>query len=129
MLKCDSPFSKKFMFCQKCGTCVIFGSKINTFELFFKSVHWIFLKLYLIIGIKMWFKVTVLLWKILSYAHNGVNAKFFSPKSTFLIFSLYLFIRFSWNCTWWEALNLFTKILILPKMGKMGHFCTKNYHF
>lgn len=37
-----------------------FVPKINTFYLFSKSVHWVFLKLYLIAGIKKWAKVIAL---------------------------------------------------------------------
>ena len=39
---------------------VIFGPKINIFYLFFKFVQKIFLKMYLMAGIKEWLKVTVL---------------------------------------------------------------------
>ena len=37
------------------------------------------------------------------YAKKGV---FWCPKSLFLIFSRNLFIRFFWNCTWYQALEI-----------------------
>ena len=58
----------------KKGKWVFFGPRIIVFELFSKSVCYVFLKLYLITGIKKW---------------------------------LFLF---------------WMKILIMPKMGEMGHF-------
>ena len=52
----------------------LFWPKINTFELFFRSVPWIFLRLCLMSGIKKWFKVTVLIFVENScYAQNGIN--------------------------------------------------------
>ena len=44
----------------KCGKWVVFGSKINTFELYSKSGYLIFLKLYLMTNIKKWFKMTAM---------------------------------------------------------------------
>ena len=40
-------FEGKFLHCPKCGNWVIFGSEINTFQLFSKSFYQVFLTLYL----------------------------------------------------------------------------------
>ena len=45
-------FKRKFLLCPKLGKWVIFGPKINSFELFSRSAHWIFLKLYVMMYIK-----------------------------------------------------------------------------
>ena len=52
-------FLRKFVIC-KCVKWDIFGPKFNIFELFFKSDHYIFLKLYLMTGIKRSVDVMVL---------------------------------------------------------------------
>lgn len=53
----------------------------NQHEFFSKSLHWIFLKMFLT-DIEMWFKVTVSIHQESSNRINGVNL---GPKSTFLI--------------------------------------------
>ena len=72
----------------------IFGSKINTFDLFSKSVLWIFLKSYLMKGIIKWVKVTVLEFsgKFSLCPKYGKWVIFLGPKSTLFNFSLNLFI-------------------------------------
>ena len=48
-------FRIKFLLCLKWGKLSVFEPKINSFELFSKSVNWIFLKLYLMEGISEYF--------------------------------------------------------------------------
>ena len=73
-------------------------------ELLSAYVNWIFLKLYIITGIKKWFKMVVLIFTEISfYAQNGVNETFLGRKSIFLKFPLNLLIKFFWNCTRWKA--------------------------
>ena len=83
----------------KVGT---FLFKINTFELFSKYGHYIFLKLHLMSSIKKWMEVTVFDFqgKFLLYPKWWVNVAF-----KFLNFPLNLFIRFVCNCTWWQTLR------------------------
>ena len=60
-MKCDEAiFWEKSLFSPKWGKWVIFGPEIKIFELFFKSVHYIFLKLCLMPDIKKWVKIVVL---------------------------------------------------------------------
>ena len=67
------------------GKLVFIWPKINTFELFFKPNHWIFL----MAVIKKWFNVIVLIFMENSYyVQNGVNEAFLGPKSAFFKFSL-----------------------------------------
>ena len=72
------------------------------------------------------------------YALHGENGEFLGPKSTFLKFSQYLFNRFFWNCVSdtrhqklgkSDSFGFYGKILIIYKMGEMGHFRAQNQHF
>ena len=51
----------------KLGNWEIFGWKRNTYELFFKSAHYIFLKLYMMTGSTKWFTVIALDFREKSY--------------------------------------------------------------
>ena len=52
----DWHLKGKFSLHPKWGERDIFGLKIFVFELFFNSLRQVFLKMYLITGIKNWFK-------------------------------------------------------------------------
>ena len=86
---------KKILNMPKMDVWVTFRPKVNTFKLFSKSEHWIFLKLYLITGIKnYWFKVTVLIiTKKFLYAQNAVSRPFLFSKSTFWSFLQQSFLK------------------------------------
>ena len=43
--------------------------------------------------------------KISCYAQNGVKGAFLDLNWTLFNFPFNLFIRFFWNCTWWQALK------------------------
>ena len=51
-------------------------------------------------------KVTEPFFEEISWcAQSGVNGAFSGTKSKLLNFFVNLFIRFFWNCTWWQALK------------------------
>ena len=81
--------------------------------LFWNSVPWIFLKLCLMTGIEKWVKVRV--WdfkgKLLLCPKWG-KWVIFGPNINILKFFLILFIKFLWNCTWWQTLESFIKRLV-----------------
>ena len=86
-------FRRNFLVCPKRGKWGIFRHKIKTFELFCKSVHSIFLKLYLMTGIKKWAKVTILDYygKVL-LCLKWEKWVIFEPKiNTFWAFSKFLY--------------------------------------
>ena len=66
------------------------------------------------------------------YFQNEVNGEFLGPNSSFFNFSQNLFIRFLWNCFWWQALKsglkLLKKILFMLNLF-IGLFwnCTRWY--
>ena len=83
-----------------------FWAQNQHFRTFSKSIHWIFVKLYLMTGIKKLFKVTVLiLVENPSYARNGLNRTFLGPKLIFLEFSLKLFIRLNYSLYFFEVVH------------------------
>ena len=68
--------------------------KINVLELFCKSIHQIFLKLFLIKGIEKLVKVTVFdFYGKFLVCSKEENGPFLDPKSNVLDFSPNLFIR------------------------------------
>ena len=88
--------------------------------------------------VKKWFKVNVLIFtENFYFVQNGVDGTFLGSKTTFLKFSLNLFIRFSWNCTRWYndksevfIFNfLFFILFSFTQNGKMGQFGAQNHHF
>ena len=62
-----------------------FGPKINTSEHFSNSVHLIFLKLFLMTGIKKWFKVTDLDFegKFMLFSKQGKWVKYWNQGRIF----------------------------------------------
>ena len=121
---------KEIIFFPNWGKWTNFGPQVSFFELFSKSVllklylvmvliivldHYnnVFLKLYLMTGIKKWFKGNVLdFYGKFFLSPKRVDRAFLTPKSILYKFSLNLFIRFFWNCTWWQALKSGVKWLL-----------------
>lgn len=70
-------------------------AQISTFKHFSKSVHYIFLKFYLVTGIKKWVRVTVFdFWEKILFCPKLGEWYIFRPKVNFLNFPRNLFTRF-----------------------------------
>ena len=102
-----------------------------------------FLKLYLVTGFKKCVKLTFSIFKENShYAEIGLNMTFLDLKSILLNCSPNLFIKFFWDCMWWQAwksggkrlfwffkensyhacFGFLMKTNVLRKIGEIGHF-------
>ena len=59
-MDCFGVFIGKFLLCPELVRWIVFGPEMITFKHFFKSVHYMFLQMCLMKGIKSWVKVTAL---------------------------------------------------------------------
>lgn len=91
MIALDSE--AEFLLCLKCEKWVIFGPKVTTFELFFKSIHQVFLKSYQTTCIKNWSEVFY-------YLQNEIY-KHLWTQINILNFSLNRFSMFFSGCRVW----------------------------
>ena len=83
----EPAFFKKFLSCPRRGKCAILAPKINTFELFSQFVYQIFLKWYLMAGIKNWAKVWFWIFKQNNYAQmREMGHLFLAQNQHFLTF-------------------------------------------
>ena len=61
------------------------------------------------------------------YTQNGVSETFLESKSALLNFSINQFIGFFWNCICDRHIRCFREILIMLKVGQIGHFWAQNH--
>ena len=84
----EPAFFKKFLSCPRRGKCAILAPKINTFELFSQFVYQMFLKWYLMAGIKKRAKVWFWIFKQNNYyaQMQEMGHLFFAQNQHFLTF-------------------------------------------